>query len=30
MIYNKYEGHSNAITAIQFAPKEKYAISLGG
>ena len=30
VIYNKYEGHSNAVTAIQFAPKEKYAVSLGG
>jgi WD40 repeat protein len=32
VIYNKYEGHSNAVTAVQFSPNKNYdyAISLGG
>jgi len=29
-IYNKYEGHSNSITALLFSPKEDYLISIGG
>ena len=29
-IYNKYEGHSNAVTALLFSPNEQYMISVGG
>ena len=29
-IYNKYEGHSNSVTALLFSPKEDYLISIGG
>jgi len=29
-LYNKYEGHSNAVTAIAFNLDEDYIISIGG
>lgn len=29
-VFNKYEGHSNAVTAIMFNEKEDYLISVGG
>jgi len=28
-IFNKFEGHSNAVTSIQFDSEEKYVISIG-
>lgn len=29
-IFNKYSGHSNEITAIQFTQDEQYVVSVGG
>lgn len=29
-IYNKYDGHSNSVTAIIFSPEEDYLITIGG
>lgn len=29
-IYNKYEGHSNTVTAIHFNSSEDYVVSIGG
>ena len=29
-VFNKYGGHSNAVTMIQFSEKEDYVISIGG
>jgi WD40 repeat protein len=29
-VFNKYEGHSNAVTTIMFNEKEDYLISVGG
>jgi WD40 repeat protein len=29
-VFNKYEGHSNAVTSIMFSEDEKYLVSVGG